>query len=684
MTDGRGPPVAARRLVEREVHGERLVDAYAWLRDKGEPEVTAYLEAENAWTEQVLAPLAGFRARLYDEMFGRLKHADSSAPYPEHGYWYYHRTEDGRQYPIHCRRAGSVEGPEEVLLDLNRMAEGRTYLALGVFVPSEDGRYLAFSTDATGFREYTLQVKDLATGALLAESILNTGSVAWAADHRTLFYTVEDAAKRKYRLYRHVLGQDLREDVLVFEETDERFGIGVARGLSGRFLMLYSGSHTTSEIRVLEAADPTGAWRVLAPRVDDQEYDAAHRGGQFFIRVNDAGRNFRIVTAPVASPDRAHWTEWLPHRDEVMLEDFTLFAGHLVLWEREDGVPHAHVVDLDTSEAHRLSFDEAVYEAYPGMNHVWDTTMLRLEYQSLVTPPSVFDYDLVTRERILRKQKEVVGGYDPAAYATHRLHVRAADGAQVPVSLVYRRDLKQEGGSPVLLKGYGAYAYPYPIAFSSERLSLLDRGVIVAIAHVRGGGELGRPWHDGGRMQHKMRTFTDFLACADALVEEGWADPARLAAEGGSAGGLLMGAVVNLRPARWTAVLSHVPFVDVINTMLDPTLPLTVGEYEEWGNPAVEDEYRWIRAYCPYTNLKPGPFPAILIRTALNDSQVMYWEPAKYVAKIRTLQTNDAPVLLETNMGAGHGGASGRYDRLHEQALDYAFLLWRLGLAEVE
>lgn len=682
MSEAPGPPVAARRPVVREVHGDRFTDDYAWLREKDDPAVLAYLAAENAWTARVLRPLDGFRQRLYAEMFARIKHADASAPYPDHGHWYYQRTEEGRQYPVHCRRRGSPEGPEEVLLDLNTMAEGRAYLALGAFAPSDDGRHLAFSTDETGFREYTLQVKDLATGALLPERIPHTGSVAWAADHRTLFYTVEDSAKRKYRLFRHQLGTDPAGDALVYEEIDERFGIGVSRERSGRFLMLHSGSHTTSEIRVLDAADPAGAWRLLAPRVADQEYDAAYRDGQFFVRVNDTGRNFRMVTAPEATPDRAHWTEWLPHRDAVMLEDFDLFAGHLVLWEREDGIPHAHVVDLGTSEAHRLDFPEEAYEAYPGMNLVWDTTTLRFEYQSLVTPPSVFDYDLVTRARVLRKRREVVGGFDPDAYATRRLHARADDGTAVPISLVYRKDRRDGEPLPMLLKGYGAYAYPYPIAFSAERLSLLDRGVAVAIAHVRGGGELGRPWHDAGRMQHKMHTFTDFLACADALVADGWADPARLVAEGGSAGGLLMGAVVNLRPERWTAVLSHVPFVDVISTMLDPSLPLTVGEFEEWGNPAIAEEYRWIRAYCPYTNLRPGPYPAMLIRTALHDSQVMYWEPAKYVARIRTLQANDAPVLLETNMGAGHGGSSGRYDRLQELALDHAFVLWQLGLAE--
>lgn len=681
MTDAATPPIAPRRPMERVDHGDHRVDDYAWLRDKADPEVIAYLRAENLWTGRTLAPLVPLCDQLYEEMFARVQDVDQSVPYLEHGYWYYHRTEAGRQYPVHCRRAGSPDGPEEILLDLNVMAEGKHYLALGEFAPSDDGRYLAFSTDETGFREYTLQVKDLASGEVLPVRIPYSGTVAWAADHRTFFYTVEDHAKRKYRLYRHVLGGG-GEDPLVYEETDERFGIGVVRGESDRFLMLHAGSHTTTEIRYLDAANPTGDWRLLAPRVDDQEYDASHHGDRFFIRVNDTGRNFRMVTAPVETPDREHWSEWLPHRDEVMIEDFNLFARHLVLWEREDGVPHARVVDLERGEAHRLSFDEATYELYSGMNHVWETPLLRFEYQSLVTPPSVYDYDMTTRTRTLRKRKEVLGDFDPTRYVTHRLHARAEDGTPIPISLVYRTDRRGEGGAPLLLKGYGAYAYPYPITFSAERLSLLDRGVIMAIAHVRGGGELGRRWHDAGRMQHKMNTFTDFVACADALVREGWADPERLVAEGGSAGGLLMGAVVNLRPERWKAVLSHVPFVDVLNTMLDPSLPLTVGEYEEWGNPAIEEEYRWMRAYCPYTNLDRGRYPAMLIRTALNDSQVMYWEPAKYVAKLRTLQTNDTPILLEINMGAGHGGASGRYDRLHEVALDYVFILWQMGLAE--
>jgi len=680
VTETNHPPIAPRRPTERVDHGDRRPDDYAWLRDKSDPAVTAYLEAENAWTETVLAPLAGLRQRLYDEMFARIKDADASAPYPDHGYWYYQRTEAGRQYPIYCRRRGAVGGPEEVLLDLNEMAAGRTYLALGVFAPSQDGRYLVFATDETGFRDYTLRIKDLATGELLPERFPNTGSVAWASDQRTFFYTVEDHAKRKYRLYRHRLG-DTTDD-LVYEEVDERFSIGVSRGRSGRFLYLESGSHTTGEVRVLPADDPDGAWRVVAPRVADIEYSVADRGDRFFIRVNDAGRNFRVVTAPVATPGREHWVEWLPHRPEVLVEDLDLFARHLVLWEREDGLPRVRVTDLETSQTHRIEFDEEVYEAYPGMNLVWDTALLRFEYQSLVTPPSVYDYDLGSRQRTLLKRKEVLGGYDPARYRTHRLHVSAPDGVQVPVSLVYHEEARRPGGAPLLLKGYGAYAYPYPVGFSSERLSLLDRGVIIAIAHVRGGGDLGRPWHDAGRMQHKGNTFTDFVACADALVAEGWADPDRLVAEGGSAGGLLMGAVVNLRPERWRAVVSHVPFVDVLNTMLDPSLPLTVGEYEEWGNPAVPEQYAWMRAYCPYTNLRPGPFPAMLVRTALNDSQVMYWEPAKYVARIRTLQSNATPVLLETNMGAGHGGASGRYDRLHEIALDYAFILWQVGRTE--
>lgn len=682
MSGAAGPPVAPRVPTERVDHGDRRTDDYAWLKQKADPAVLQYLAAENAWTESVLAPLAPLRATLYDEMYGRIKHADRSVPYPHHGYWYYHRTETGRQYPIHCRRAGSAEAPEEVLLDLNVMAEGRQYLALGEFAPSDDGRFLAFSTDETGFREYTLQVKDLHAGMVLPERLAATGSAAWAADNRTLFYTVEDHAKRKYRLYRHRLGDP--DDVLVYEETDERFGIGVARMRGDRYLMLHIGSHTTSEMWFLPADRPEGPWTLLAQRVADQEYQAAHHGDRFFIMVNDTGRNFRVVTAPVATPGREHWVEWQGHRDTVLLEDVDLFAHHLVLWEREEGLPQARVTDLDTGETHHLAFPEEVYEIYPGMNRAWDTTVLRLEYQSLVTPPTVYDYDMRTRDRVMLKQKEVAGGYDASRYHTRRLHARAPDGVQVPISLVYRDDARGPGhdaAGPLLLKGYGAYAYPYPVGFSSERLSLLDRGVIIAIAHVRGGGELGRPWHDAGRMQHKMNTFTDFIACADALVAEGWADPARLVAEGGSAGGLLMGAVTNLRPERWRAVVSHVPFVDVLNTMLDPDLPLTVGEYEEWGNPALPEEYAWMRAYCPYTNLKPGNYPAMLVRTALHDSQVMYWEPAKYVARIRTLQANAAPILLETNMGAGHGGASGRYDRLHEVALDYAFILWQMDLA---
>lgn len=663
-------------------HGERRVDEYAWLRRRDDPAVAAYLEAENAWTAAVLAPLSGVRQELYDELYGRIQEVDSSAPYPDHGWWYYQRTEAGRQYPVYCRREGSPGGAEQVLLDLNVMAEGHSYMALGVFAPSDDGRYLAFATDLTGFREYTLRVKDLASGALLPEQMSHTGSVAWAADHRTLFYTVEDSAKRKYRLFRHELGGTA--DTLVYEETDERFSIGVSRGRSGRFLYLDIGSHTTSEVRVLPADDPTGEWRVVAPRMAGQEYAVADREDRFFIRVNDTGRNFRVVTAPVGEPGREQWLEWQPHRPEVLVEDLMVFAGHVVLWEREDGLPHARITDLDTGVTHRMAFDEEVYEAYPGMNLVWDTTLLRLEYQSLVTPPSVLDYDMDTRQRTLLKRREVRGGHDPGRYRVHRIHVAAPDGVQVPVSLVHHEDARRDGGAPLLLKGYGAYAYPYPVGFSAERLSLLDRGVIIAIAHVRGGGELGRPWHDAGRMAHKMNTFTDFLAVADALVDEGWADPDRLVAEGGSAGGLLMGVVVNLRPDRWRAVVSHVPFVDVLNTMLDPSLPLTVGEYEEWGNPAIPEEYAWMRAYCPYTNLQAGDFPAMLVRTALNDSQVMYWEPAKYVARVRTLQRNDAPVLLETNMGAGHGGASGRYDRLREVALDYAFILWQVGLAGAE
>ncbi|MFZ5624987.1 MAG: S9 family peptidase [Gemmatimonadota bacterium] len=673
------PPAAPVRPHPVSFHGETWDDPYFWLRNKEDPAVIAYLEAENAYADQVLAPTKELEERLYQEILGRIKQTDLSVPYRDSGFWYYTRTEEGKQYPIYCRKARSLDAPEQVTVDVNALAEGHTFMALGAYRVSPDGRLLAYSTDPTGFREYTLVVKDLETGDHLPLAIERVSSVVWAADSRTLFYTVEDDAKRPWRLFRHTLGSERHE--LVYEEPDELFRVAVGRTRSRAYLLLHIASHTTSEVRYLPAERPRDRWRLIARRRHEVEYDVEHHGDRFYLRINDTGRNFRIVRVPVDRRARAHWTEVLPPRDDVMLEGLDLFANHMVVTEREDGLPHFRVIDLRTGEWHRIDFPEPVYNAQVGNNAEFDTTRFRFGYESFVTPPSVFEYDMDSRQRTLLKETPVLGGYDRTQYVSERLHATAQDGTRVPVSLVFRKGLVRDGSAPLLLEGYGAYGIPYDVSFSSTQLSLLDRGFVCAIAHVRGGGELGKPWHDAGRMAHKMNTFTDFIACAEHLVTEGYTSAERLVIEGGSAGGLLMGAVTNMRPDLFRLVLSHVPFVDVLNTMSDPSLPLTVGEYEEWGNPAIEEQYRWMRAYSPYDNLKRGPYPAMLVRTSLNDSQVMYWEPAKYVARLRTLKTDSNPLLLITNMGAGHGGASGRYDRLREIAVDYAFVLWQLGVS---
>lgn len=677
------PPVAARREVTVTRQGETLTDEYAWLRDKDDPEVRAYLDAENRWAEVALAPSRALGDRLYHEMLGRIEESDLSVPYQWGEWWYYSRTEEGKQYPIHCRRRDSMAGEEVVLLDLNVMAEGLPYLAIGSFAVSDDGWWLAYSVDPTGFRQYTLRVKDLRTNQLLPVSRERVTSVAWDTGTTRLWYTVEDPETKRSSELRCVTLTDDRDELLWFE-ADETMNLAVSRTRSRDWLVASADSHTTSEVHVRRAGDPTDSWRTVLPRVTGREYDVSHHGDLWYLRINDTGRNFRLVTLPVAGGTLADAVEVVPHRDTVMLEAVETFRGHLVRHEREGGLPQLVIHPLGgTQPPHHIAFPEDVYECYAGANPTFDTGTYRLGYQSPVQPMSVWAYDVASRERTLLKQQPVKGGHDPARYRTRRILAPAPDGTAIPVSVVSRADLALDGRAPCLLHGYGAYGYPYPVGFSSHQLSLLDRGVIVAIAHVRGGGELGKAWHDAGRLGRKMNSFTDFIAAADALVAAGLADPSRIAIEGGSAGGLLMGAVVNLSGDRFRAVLSQVPFVDVLNTMSDPTLPLTVGEYEEWGNPAVAEEYAWMRAYCPYTNLTRQNYPPMLVRTSLHDSQVMYWEPAKYVARMRALRSNDQPLLLLTNTGAGHGGASGRYDRLREIAIDYAFLLVQLGVESV-
>ena len=687
-------PIARKDPKLTPLHGTVLVDDYAWLREKESPEVTAYLEAENAYAEAVMAPLAGLREELYQEMLSHIKQTDVSVPYRNGGWWYYTRTEEGLQYPIHCRRA-DVDGvpdseTEQVILDGNALAEGHSFMAIGGTDITDDGRWLAYSVDHTGFRQYTLHIKDLTTGEVLAGEVERVGSVVWAADGpedgRTLLYTVEDEEqKRQFQLWRHVLGTEHSADVLVFEEPDERFNLAAGRTRDGKFLVMEAGSHTTTESRFLAADNPTGEWTLVAAREDEHEYSIDHRNGLWFIRTNDAGRNFRLVTAPVATPGREHWTALLDHRQDIMLEDIDLFARFFVSCEREDGLPRLRLWSFTENDraiqSNEIGFPEPVYSAFPHINREFDTDKFRYAYQSLVTPSSVYEYDLASGNSTLLKQVEVPGGFNRDFYASERVFATASDGVRVPVSLVYRRDKREAAGNPLYVYGYGSYGYALPIGFNANRLSLLDRGVVMAYAHIRGGGDLGKPWHDAGKMMVKRNTFTDFVTATEYLTASGYGDPARVAIEGGSAGGLLMGAVVNLKPEIFRAVLSHVPFVDVMNTMLDASLPLTVPEYEEWGNPNEAEYFHYMLSYSPYDQLKPGSYPAMLVKTSLNDSQVMYWEPAKYVAKLRTLKTDHNSLLLVTNMEAGHGGASGRYDYLKEIAFDYVFLLRELGLA---
>ncbi|HUM03728.1 MAG TPA: S9 family peptidase [Thermoanaerobaculia bacterium] len=692
--DAPKPPVARKVDHVTELHGETLSDPYFWLRNKPDPEVKAYLDAENAYTDAVMKGTGALQEALYTEIVSHVKETDLSVPYRLGGWLYYSRFEKGKQYPVYCRKKspagpGAAEGPEQVLLDVNRMAEGEKFMAVGAFRVSDDGNLLAYTTDNTGFRQYRLQVRNLATGEILPEKVEKATSVAWAADNRTLFYGVEDGAKRSYRIFRHRLAEPVEKDALVYEEKDERFQVGVTRSTSRAFVFLAAESHTTDEWRFLPADKPEGAWTVIQAREADHEYRPDHRGDLFWIRTNSGGRNFRLVTAPVGSPGRANWKEVLPHRPGVMLQGVSVFKDFWVATEREDGLVRYKVTEFATGATKSVTFPEPAYATSPGDNREFDATAFRYRYQSLVTPESVFDFDVKAGTSALLKETEVPG-YDRSLYRSERLWATARDGTRVPVSVVWRAKASKEaagktlkdGPFPMLLGGYGSYGVAMDPTFNPALLPLLDRGLVYGTAHVRGGGEMGKPWHDAGRMMSKKNTFTDFIDCAEELVARKVTAKDRLVVTGGSAGGLLMGAVTNMRPDLFAAVVSYVPFVDVVNTMNDETLPLTVGEFEEWGNPKIKAEYDYLKSYCPYTNLAAKAYPPILVKTSFNDSQVMYWEPAKYVAKLRTLKSDVNPLLLKTNMAGGHGGSSGRYDRYRERAFDYAFVLTELGIAK--
>ena len=677
------PPVARKVHTEKSLHDKTLVDDYAWMRERSNPEVRAVLEAENAYAEYVMQPTEERQKKLYDEIISHIKETDDTVPFLMGGYYYYTRTLKGKQYFELCRKKGSLDAPEQVILDLNQMGEGEKFMAMGAWAVSDDGNWMAYTTDNVGFRQYRLHVRDLRTMKDLPDTAERVVSLDWAADNRTVFYTVEDPVqKRSFQLYRHEVGGESKQDAIVFEEKDERFNIEIHKTRSKEYLLLTGASHISSEVRFLRASEPMGEWKLIAPHADNVEYYVEQRGEELYIRTNDTSQTFRVVKAPIASPGKEHWKEFVASQPDVPLEQIDIFQDFYVLTQSVAGLPVFRVVEFGDGSAKTIQFPEPAYFATSAANAEFKTRNFRYNYQSLVTPPSVFDYNVTVSRSMLLKENEVPGGFDRNNYASERVFATASDGTNVPISLFYRKDLKNKGAAPLYLYGYGSYGYSLPVTFSAARLPLVDRGLIVALAHIRGGGELGKPWHDAGKMMKKMNTFTDFIVSAEYLTEHGYGSRARIGIEGASAGGLLMGAVTNMRPDLFKVVLCEVPFVDVMNTMLDASLPLTVPEYEEWGDPNAQLAFDYMLSYSPYDNLAKKDYPIMLVRTSFDDSQVMYWEPAKYVAKLRTLKTDNNPLIFYTNMHGGHGGASGRYDRIHEVAFNWAFLLTQLGVAE--
>lgn len=679
------PPVAKKHPVVTTLHGDRRVDDYAYFKDRTHPETIPYLEAENRYTEAMTAHTKELEQQLYDEMLGRIKEDDSQVPVPRDGWYYYSRTERGKAYPIYARKRGALTAPEEIYFDQNAEAAGHAFYQLGGMEVSPDHKRLAVLVDTNGYEDFTLRVKDLETGQWLAESIekLSWG-LAWASDNRTLFYMTPDSAKRGDRVWRHTVGTPRTSDVSVYQDTDVLFNVNVHRSRNGEWILISSGSFTSSEWHVIPAARPATAPRLIAARRPDVEYEVEAGERVFFILTNEGAKDFKVMVAPVASPERSGWAEWLAHRPGVFVEGVMPFKRHVAVIERRDGLRQLRITALDGGATHDVSFPEAAYGIFPGSNPMYDATRLRFTYSSLVTPNTVFDYDMDTKSRELLKRDEVLGGYDPAQYEVERLYATARDGTKVPISLVRRKGSRRDGKAPLLLYAYGSYGSTTEPTFNSQRFSLVDRDFTYAIAHVRGGQEMGRGWYDDGKMLRKMNTFTDFIDVADHLVKEGYTARDRLVANGGSAGGLLMGVVANLRPELFKVIVADVPFVDVINTMLDASIPLTAQEWEQWGNPNKPDEYRYMLQYSPYDNVEAKAYPRMLVTSGLNDSRVAYFEPTKWVARLRAMRTDSNPLLLKMHMGAGHGGSSGRYERLKEQAFRYAFIVdqVRMGLVQ--
>ncbi len=678
-------PPCARALPHRlEHHGHVRIDNYYWLNDRSNPEVVAYLESENRYAEALRHHTADLERTLFEEIKGRIKQTDLSVPFKQGDYVYYVRYEEGKEYALYCRKKGSINGPEEIMLDANELAKGHEYFSLGNWMVSYGQDILAYAVDTQGRRIYSIRFKHLLTGETFSDVVHSvTGNMEWGNDNRTLFYSRQDPETlRSYQVYRHVLSQNPSQDELVFEELDETFSIFVTKSKSKRFLMIGLHQTVSSEYWFLNADTPGGAFQIFQPRERGHEYDVDHLGDHFFIRTNDQAKNFRLMKTDVTALQKSCWQQVIPHRDEVFLEGFELFREYLVVEERFQGLIHMRIFPHGEEQEHELDFGEPAYLAAFGDNHEIDTPFLRFGYTSMTTPMTIFDYHMGTREKIFLKQEEVLGDFHISHYQTERLSAVAADGTRIPISLVYRKGFSRNGTHPLLLYGYGSYGASMDASFSSARLSLLDRGFVYALAHVRGGEELGRSWYEGGKLLKKKNTFTDFITCGEFLLQQGYGDADKLYAMGGSAGGLLIGAVMNMRPDLFHGMVAQVPFVDVVTTMLDQNIPLTTGEYDEWGNPNQREFYDYMLSYSPYDNVKEVVYPHLLATAGLHDSQVQYWEPAKWVAKLRALKKDDHRLLLKTNMDAGHSGASGRFKRYEETAMIYAFLLDLAGAAK--
>ncbi|MBK8706848.1 MAG: S9 family peptidase [Saprospiraceae bacterium] len=678
-------PAAKLEPKELSIHGDTRIDNYFWLNNRENPDVIEYLKAENTYLDQITSHTKAFQDKLFQEMKGRIKE-DQSVPYKDNGYYPYH-FEQGQEYPIYARKKGSLDAKEEIMLNVNEMAKPYKFYNVGGLSVSPDNKILAFGEDTLSRRIYTIKFKNLETGKMLADEIPGaTGSVAWANDNKTVFYTLKDATTlRGYKIMKHKLGTPTAKDVAIFEEKDETFGTVAYKTKSKKYIVIASYATLSQEYQVIEADKPDGKFRTIQPRERGLEYDFDHYGDKFYIRTNWNAKNFKLMETPEKATTKENWKDLIPHREDVLLEGIEIFKNYLVLTERMGGITQLRIRPWNNSAEHYIKFPEDAYVAYVGTNPEFDTELLRLGYQSMTTPATTYDYHMSTKAFDMLKQQPVLGGFDAANYVSERIFVTARDGAKVPVSIVYRKGYKKDGKAPLLLYGYGSYGAsmlePY---FSSTRLSLLDRGFGYAIAHIRGGQEMGRQWYDDGKLLKKKNTFTDFIDCAEYLVKNKYVAQDQLFAMGGSAGGLLMGAVVNMRPDLWKGVVASVPFVDVITTMLDESIPLTTGEFDEWGNPKDKAYYDYIKSYSPYDNLEAKDYPAMLVTTGLHDSQVQYWEPAKWVAKLRTIKTDKNPLLLHTNMDAGHGGASGRFESLKEIALEYAFILDLAGKADAE